>query len=151
EYRKLSVSSQTELGNLLWRVHRFQEAGEVYRRCQKAHPDDPLALCSLAWFLAVCPDPGFRKPTEAVGLGKQAVQLAPGGGGYWRGLGVASYYSGDWKAAIANEERSMALRRSGDAYDWFLLAMAYWQLGDKEKARTRYDQAVQWMEKHRPD
>jgi hypothetical protein len=29
--------------------------------------------------------------------------------------------------------------------------MAHWQLGDKEKARTRFDQAVQWMEKNQPN
>jgi hypothetical protein len=28
--------------------------------------------------------------------------------------------------------------------------MACWQLGDKNDARKRYDQAVQWMEKNQP-
>ena len=28
--------------------------------------------------------------------------------------------------------------------------MAHWQVGEKDKARQRYDEAVQWMEKNQP-
>jgi hypothetical protein len=28
--------------------------------------------------------------------------------------------------------------------------MAHWQLGETEQARTWYDRAVQWMDKHQP-
>ena len=45
----------------------------------------------------------------------------------------------------------MDLRKGGDAYDWFFVAMAHWQLGDKTKAREWYEKAVGWMEKKRPD
>jgi hypothetical protein len=44
----------------------------------------------------------------------------------------------------------MSLGKGGDALDWFFLAMAHWQQGDKEQARTWYGRAVQWMEKNRP-
>jgi hypothetical protein len=33
----------------------------------------------------------------------------------------------------------------------FFLALAYWQLGHKTVARKWYDQAVQWMKKHKPN
>ena len=33
--------------------------------------------------------------------------------------------------------------------DWFFLAMAHQQLGNKDEARKWYDQAVKWMEKPR--
>ena len=39
----------------------------------------------------------------------------------------------------------------GDSEDWFFLAMAHWQLGDKQAARKWYDQAVAWMDKNQPD
>jgi hypothetical protein len=42
----------------------------------------------------------------------------------------------------------MSLRAGGNSFDWFFLAMAYWRLGDHEKARTWFDRAVQWMNKH---
>ena len=45
----------------------------------------------------------------------------------------------------------MELRKGGDSNDWFFLAMAHWQLSDKEQARKWYDQAVEWMEKNKPE
>ena len=44
----------------------------------------------------------------------------------------------------------MELRKGGDSFDWFFLAMAHWQLGEKDKAREWYDRAVQWMDKNQP-
>jgi Tfp pilus assembly protein PilF len=44
----------------------------------------------------------------------------------------------------------MELRRGGDSHDWFYLAMAHWQLGEKDKAREWYDRAVQWMDNNQP-
>jgi hypothetical protein len=41
----------------------------------------------------------------------------------------------------------MQLRAGGDAADWFFLAMAHWQEGEKDQARQWYDKAVQWTEK----
>ena len=48
---------------------------------------------------------------------------------------LAQYQAGDWKSAIAALEKSMELRNDGDSHDWFILAMAHWQLGEKDKAR----------------
>ena len=39
----------------------------------------------------------------------------------------------------------------GDAWDWLFLAMAHWQLGNKDEARKWYDQGVQWMQKNKPE
>ncbi len=41
--------------------------------------------------------------------------------------------------------------RGGNSFDWFFLAMAQWNLGEKEEARKWYDQAVEWMETKQPD
>ena len=38
----------------------------------------------------------------------------------------------------------------GGSNEWFFLAMARWQLGEKDLARRAYDRAVQWMEKYHP-
>jgi hypothetical protein len=40
--------------------------------------------------------------------------------------------------------------KGGDAAQWFFLAMAQWQLGQKDKAREWYDRAVGWMDKNEP-
>ena len=36
----------------------------------------------------------------------------------------------------------MELHAPGSAFDWFFLAMAHWRLGDKDKARKWYSQAI---------
>jgi uncharacterized protein HemY len=63
-------------------------------------------------------------------------------------LGAACYRSGDWNSARVALEKSMELRGGGDSYDWFLLAMAHWHLGNKEDALRWHHQAVEWMETH---
>ena len=45
----------------------------------------------------------------------------------------------------------MEIRNGGDSFDWFFLAMAHWQLDEKDEARKWYDQGVQWMEKNKPE
>ena len=42
------------------------------------------------------------------------------------------------------------MHQGRNSFDDFFLAMAYWQLGDKEQARKWYGQAVAWMKKNRP-
>jgi tetratricopeptide (TPR) repeat protein len=83
-------------------------------------------------------------------LNVEGVELAPQNGMIWNTLGVAQYCAGNWKVAITALEKSMELRKGGDSFDWFILAMAQWQLGQKDEARKRYDQAVAWMDKNRP-
>jgi hypothetical protein len=71
----------------------------------------------------------------------------------WQVLGWAHYRAGDWKASIEALEKSCALQvnpKGGDASRWFFLAMAHWQLGDKDKARMWFDQAAEWTDKKQP-
>jgi tetratricopeptide (TPR) repeat protein len=89
-------------------------------------------------------------PGRAVALATRAIDFAPREGIFWNTLGATQYRAGDWKAAIAALDKSMELRKGGDSFDWFYLAMAHWQLGDKEKARTWFDQAVRWKDTHKP-
>jgi tetratricopeptide (TPR) repeat protein len=103
---------------------------------------------NLAWFLATWPDLGWRDRGLAVAHAKKAVELDPGSGMFWNTLGVAQYRSGAWKAAIEALMKSVQLRKGGDSFDFFFLAMAHWQLN--EKAREWYDRAVAWMDKNNP-
>jgi len=80
---------------------------------------------------------------------RRAIELAPKDGYYLTILGVAFYRAADWKNAVAALEKSAQLP-GGDASDLFYLAMAHWQLGDKDEARRYYDKAVAWLEKNAP-
>jgi len=105
---------------------------------------------NLAWLFATCPDPRFRDTGKAVRFAQKAVELAPAAGGFRNTLGAAHYRAGEWKLAVEALNKSMGLRKGGNSFDWLFLAMAHWQLGDKEQAHKWFDQAVQWMEKNDP-
>jgi tetratricopeptide (TPR) repeat protein len=118
----------------------------------KSRPDAPKNAGrhnSLAWVLATWPDVRLRDPGLAVAHAQKAVELAPSGD-FWNTLGVAQYRNGEWKAALEALMKSVQLRKGGDSGDFFFLALAHWQLNEKDKARAWYDRAVAWMDKNQP-
>ncbi len=52
---------------------------------------------------------------------------------------------------MAVEDLDKSQKDGGNSWQWFFLAMAHWQLGEKDEARQWYDQAVEWMEQKQPD
>jgi serine/threonine protein kinase/Tfp pilus assembly protein PilF len=123
---------------------------ELSRQAARLRPDHPAVCNNLAWFLATDADPRFHDGKLAVELARHVVQVQPRNPGYWNTLGAAYYRAGDCKACVAALEKGISLRKGGDSFDFFFLAMAHWKLGEKKEARARYDQAVQWMGKNRP-
>jgi tetratricopeptide (TPR) repeat protein len=100
----------------------------------------------LAWLLATCPYPQVRDPVQAVELAKKAVAASASLPSQepWKTLGVAQYRAGNFSDAVTALEKSKQL--GNDSPDgWFFLAMAHWQLGDKEQARDCYDKGVARM------
>jgi tetratricopeptide (TPR) repeat protein len=130
-------------------IDSFRTAIVCYRRETELNPDNGYSRNGLAWFLVTCPYVPLRDPVEGMQQAQKAVELLPNYGNGWNTLGVAHYFAGNWKEAIAALEKVIQLKR-GNSYDWFFLAMAYWQRGDKEKARRCFDQAVLWMDKYMP-
>jgi tetratricopeptide (TPR) repeat protein len=84
-------------------------------------------------------------------LARDAVERAPRSAWSWQVLGWARYRTGAWKDSIAALEKSIALREDGgDSFQWFFLAMAHWQAGNKEQARQWYDRAIEWADQKQP-
>jgi serine/threonine protein kinase len=157
DQRRELAGNYNELGNLLHTTGQEAEAEKVYRRTlavreklRNDFPGEARDRRDLAWFLANCPAPEFRNPDRAVSLAKEAVELAPEGGDCWRTLGVARYRANDWKGSVAALKKATELRSGGDSAEWLLLAMAHWQLGDKQQARSWYDRAIRWMDEKQP-
>ena len=139
------------LASLLAASGRPDEAEKLFRRLLELKPKNALAHNNLAWLLATSPDPKFRDAGRAVELAKKAVELDPKSEFIWNTLGVAHYRAGEWKAAIealAKSEELATGRYFG--FNAVFLAMANWQLGEPDEARKWYDQAVEWMEKNKP-
>jgi tetratricopeptide (TPR) repeat protein len=102
-----------------------------------------MALNNLAWQEATCSDVSFRNGREAVRHARRATVVQPEEGNYWNTLGAACYRAGQWEDAKAALTQSMALRRNGDSFDWFFLAMVELKLGRPADARQWYERAVQ--------
>jgi tetratricopeptide (TPR) repeat protein len=149
-HKDLLADTYGVLALLLSANGRPEETEALYRKCLELAPQNANGHNNFAWFLATWPDPKFRDSAVAVAEAKTAVELGPNAGTHWNTLGVAQYRAGDWKAAVAGLEKSMERRKGGDSFDWFFLAMARWNLGQKADARKWYDQAVKWMEKNQP-
>jgi tetratricopeptide (TPR) repeat protein len=101
---------------------------------------------SLAWLLATGPDAKARDPRRAVDLARRAVEAAPKEGAFWNTLGAARYRSSDSKGAVEALGKSIDLAGGGTPFDWFFLAMAHQELGQRAEARKWYDRAVAWTE-----
>jgi tetratricopeptide (TPR) repeat protein len=137
------------LGIAFQALSKFAEAKEAYGKALALRPTNAATHNNLAWLLATCLDPKFRDPDEAVRLAKRAVELDRERGDFWGTLGTAHYRSGEWQAGIVALTKSAQLRKGGDAFDWFFLAMAHWQLGHKDEPLQWYEKAVAWMDKNR--
>ncbi|MGI6419922.1 MAG: protein kinase domain-containing protein [Thermoguttaceae bacterium] len=155
------------LERILWAADRLEEAKTAHHQAvmhwrKLAEIEDPgyVARECLAWLLATCPDEELRNPQEAVKLAREAVAMLPARLSecwnehdrwlYWKTLGVAIYRTGDWQAAADALASSTGLHSWGDRADRLFLAMAQWQLGKHEEARRLHNEAVQWMETHKP-
>jgi eukaryotic-like serine/threonine-protein kinase len=146
-----SPRAHSSLGSALAGQQKLDEAIACYRKAIELNPKYAMAHNNLAWLRATCSDPKLREPAEAIAAANKAMELDPNNPLFPSTLGAAYYRSGDWQAAIAAFEKSMELRNGGDSIEWFFLAMAHCQLGDKDKARAWFDRAVQWMDKHQPE
>ena len=73
------------------------------------------ALEARAWFRATCPDPGFRKPQQAIRDATSACTIT-----HWRGsnyidtLAVAYAAAGDFNSAIRYEQQAIQAPDAGD-------------------------------------
>jgi tetratricopeptide (TPR) repeat protein len=138
------------LASALDHAGRGAEAATAYDSLLQESPHLASAQNALAWILVMNPSPAIRNPRRAVALAKRAVGRVPKKAAYWNTLGVAHFRAGDWNAAKDALHESMRIRNGGDSLDWFFLAMAEWQLGQKDQARDWFDKSVKWMEKHKP-
>jgi tetratricopeptide (TPR) repeat protein len=136
-------------GEAYSRLGRQDKAAEDYSRAAELRPDRPELLNEGAWCLATHPDPRRRDAGRAVLWSRKAVELEPADGRFWNTLGTAQYRAGDWRGAITALKQSITLQ-GYNSYDGFFLAMARWQLGERDEALRLYNRAVPWMESFKP-
>jgi tetratricopeptide (TPR) repeat protein len=131
---------------LMIKLGNTARAAEMHHRLLGLAPKTAVACNEAAWVLATDTDLGNRDPALAVELAQKAIAIRPEDGGIRNTLGVAECRAGDFKQAIADLQKSMDLRNGGDGMDWFPLAIAHWQLGERAEARKCYDQGIRIMD-----
>jgi tetratricopeptide (TPR) repeat protein len=158
--------AHSHLGMDLWQQGRraetsghFLAADDAFRTAVGQGPETALHKWQYAWFLTLCPDARFRDTEKALELAHRVVELAPrheadnptftGGFRPLLALGLAQYRAGQWDEARATVERSIQFRSGGDAYEWFVLAMALARQGERDEARRRFEEAVRWTRRNR--
>jgi serine/threonine protein kinase len=128
---------------------------------EKLEADQPASAhqkIALAQFLCNCPLPQLRNPKRAFQLLNQAAQLEPNHHLHDLIFGEASYRGGNWRAAVDALQKAQRLNstsktweREHSAVARFFLAMAYWQLKEKEEARRYFEKAAQQMDQLFPN
>ncbi len=143
--------ARSHLGAALMKQGKQDEAIACYRKVIELDPKSAEIHNSLAWLLATSPEEKFRDPAGAVELAMKAIEQDPQQGGYWNTLGVARYRVGDWNEGIhALKQSNELMKGESFSFNAFFLAMAHWQLDEKDEAGKWYKQAVDWMEKNQP-
>lgn len=151
-----ALAMMCDLALLKNQVGRYQESADQYREVIRLGPHFGRAYNDLSWLLATCPDRGFRDPKEAARLAGKAVEFDPEGSSVWNTLGVAQYRAGEYAAAVSSLEKAEELSGGAQtagvtfACDALFLAMAHWQMGDKDDAHKWYNEGVEWIDKKRP-
>ncbi len=139
---------------------RVVEADNLYRQALQASPHKEDVLLGYAWFLVTRPDVEHRDAARTMELVDQVVGVS-----YFGQVvrSAAEYRLGKWKtvainlgeaipiAVLVGGEHGVAGHHGGRANGaGFFLAMAHWQLGERDKARQRFREAVAWTENCRP-
>ncbi|MCH7872892.1 MAG: tetratricopeptide repeat protein [Planctomycetes bacterium] len=150
-YRRPYFATYSGLATILSRTGRPEEAAATFRNAVERWPDEPGMLNGHAWFLVTVEAPQLRDAQRAVELARRASTLDPESGKYLGTLGVTLYRSGNNADAIETLTKANALKDGGDAYNFFVLAMAHEKLGDSDTAREWFDRGVTWMTENKPD
>jgi serine/threonine protein kinase len=120
----------------------FREAFENFDRALAEKPDLARFQNGLRWVLLTCPLEQFRDLPRGLKLSKQLLQHDPTSADHWNGMGLAHYRTGNWKEAVEALKKSIDLSGGGDSFNFYTLAMAHWQLDQKEDAREWYQRAL---------
>ncbi|MHC4954162.1 MAG: protein kinase domain-containing protein [Planctomycetota bacterium] len=131
------------------------KAGDVWTDLLERFPVlDPAVRATvvggLAWVLCMNSEVDERDPERAIQYAKEAIKFKSTHEN-WNTLGIASCRAGRWKESIKAIETGMAIDGDSDPFDWLVIGMAKWQLGEHDAARQLLAKSHEWMDAHRAE
>jgi serine/threonine protein kinase/Flp pilus assembly protein TadD len=145
-----AASARLDFALFLANHDRPDEAQAHFENLLELGATSPKLWNRLARRLTASAPIEWRRPPWAVQLAKKALDLDRDNCSAWDTLGVAQYRAGDYQGAIESVRRSMELNVEPNAEGWFVLAMAHYQLRNREEARRWYERAISWMNENAP-
>jgi tetratricopeptide (TPR) repeat protein len=130
-------------GNLWGRLGQWRLAAADFRASLSKRPRSASTANELAWVLSAMP--GRGDPDDAVRWARKAVELERNDPDFINTLGVALYRAGRDIEAAAILEQNAARHYRMSGYDWVFLAMCQQRLGQVERARRSFTQALSWQ------
>ena len=115
----------------------------LFQEALESNPTNPFSLKYLAWSRLTLPDRRHRRPQEALQLARRAVKGEPREVEFYLTLGMAAYRNELWDEAIANLNRAAEMDKGNVPTDFFFLAMAHWNRGDKGEAEQFFQRGVE--------
>jgi len=158
-----TLASINDLASAFSGLARYQEAESLFqevlglqrRVLGDEHPLTRISVENLSfvygdwcWHLATDAQPEKRDPEKAIQLARLAVELNPESASNFNNLGVALYQAGQYQESADELEKADAMIDGGDRPHRMFLAMAYWQLGNKERARATFAEGAAWIEEN---
>ncbi len=135
-YAKLGIAC-AKLGEDYLTSGQFDKALEPYDESMRIN-----MKAKVAEVLVVGPD--IRDPNIALPYILQAIKAKPDWPYYYQILGIVYYRLGQYEQAIQTLQKAIDLHWDKEsARESFFMAMAQWQLGNKEQARNLYYEGVE--------
>jgi tetratricopeptide (TPR) repeat protein len=149
-YRFYVQTGYRFLADVLWAQGRKEEASKAYRQALAGagKAETPEQQDDLAYLLATCPDLQIRDPDRAVLLATRLVERVPDDPMYLQTLGAAHYARGDYQRAASALTQAAEIPSYGTFGEGSRLliklyqVLAYGRLGERERARAYYEEAV---------
>jgi tetratricopeptide (TPR) repeat protein len=148
EQRYHAGSCYRHLGQICETMGEIQEALGYYHQAVKIAPAHPWAYGNLADLHLCDSDSEAWDPQKACEYGKKAYERQPGNARFQSCYGRGCFRTGDYQAAVDLLEETASgpqpfLQPHRCGGDRFYLAMAYWRLGQEDKARQWYEKGVE--------
>lgn len=87
----------------------FAEAADDFRQALKVGNPSATTYHAVSWFLATCPDKGFRDPTKAIEAARRALSMSPENDPHSFDVLAAAYASaGEFEQAVVHQEQAIA-------------------------------------------